>query len=50
MIIFYEVNVGTGCATGELLVPDDANDDDIKLAIIDDLYDVSYTTGTQKEE
>jgi hypothetical protein len=39
----YEVNVGSGCGTGSVLVPDDATEDDIHLAIIDDLYDVNYT-------
>ena len=39
---YYEVNVGGGCATGYVYVPDDATDDDIRLAILDDLYDVSY--------
>ena len=38
----YEVNVGTGCATGSILVSEDATDDEIRLAIMNDLYDVSY--------
>ena len=40
--IKYEVNVGSGAANGSVLVPDDATDDDIRLAIIDDLYSVNY--------
>ena len=38
----YEVNVGSGCANGTVFVNDDATVDDIKLAIIDDLYSVDY--------
>lgn len=38
----YEVNVGSGCANGTVFVDDDATDDDIKLAIMDDLYSVDY--------
>lgn len=44
--IKYEVNVGSGAANGSVLVPDDATDDDIRLAIMDDLYSVNY----EKEE
>ena len=43
MWIKYEVNVGSGAANGSVLVADDATDDDIRLAIMDDLYDVNYT-------
>lgn len=42
MRVKYEVNIGGGCATGTVIVPDDATDDDIRLAILDDLYDVDY--------
>jgi hypothetical protein len=38
----YEVNIGGGCATGSVLVPENASDDDIKIAIMDDLYSVDY--------
>ena len=38
----YEVNVGSGAATGSVLVPADATDDQIRLAILDDLYEVTY--------
>lgn len=38
----YEVNIGGGCATGSVMVSEDATDDEIRLAILDDLYDVSY--------
>lgn len=38
----YEVNVGSGSATGSVLVSGDATDDEIRLAIMNDLYDVSY--------
>lgn len=38
----YEVNVGSGSANGSVLVEDNASDDDIRLAIMDDLYCVSY--------
>ena len=38
----YEVNIGGGCATGSVTVPEGATDDDIRLAIMDDLYDVDY--------
>lgn len=38
----YEVNIGGGVATGSVIVPDNATDDEIRLAIMDDLYDVSY--------
>lgn len=38
----YEINIGGGIATGSVVVPDDATDKDIRLAILDDLYEVSY--------
>ena len=38
----YEVNVGGGCGTGSVFVPESATDDEIYLAIMHDLYDVSY--------
>lgn len=38
----YEVDVGGSCATGEVIVPEGATDDEIRLAILDDLYDVQY--------
>jgi hypothetical protein len=38
----YEVNVGSGSANGSVLVEDNANDDDIRLAIMEDLYSVTY--------
>lgn len=38
----YEVDVGSGCATGSVFVDSDANDDEIRLAIINDLYSITY--------
>lgn len=38
----YEVNIGGGCATGFVTVPEYCTDDEIRLTIMDDLYDVSY--------
>lgn len=38
----YEVEIGGGCATGSVIVHEGCTDDDIRLAIMDDLYDVSY--------
>ena len=38
----YEVDVGSGCATGSVFVDSDANDDEIRLAITNDLYNVTY--------
>lgn len=40
--IKYEVNVGSGAGTGTVFVNDDATDDDIQLAIMNDLYSVDY--------
>lgn len=38
----YEVDVGSGCGTGSVLVPENATDDEIQLAIMNDLYSVNY--------
>lgn len=38
----YEVNVGSGHATGSVLVPENATRDEIRLAIMNDLYEVTY--------
>ncbi len=38
----YEVNVGSGCGNGSVIVPDNATDEEIRLAILDDLYEVVY--------
>lgn len=38
----YEVNIGGGCATGTVIVPETATDDEIRLEIMSDLYDVNY--------
>lgn len=46
----YEVNVGTGAANGEVIVDDDANDDEIRLAILNDLYYVTYRRLDSPEE
>lgn len=40
--IEYEVDVGSGCATGSVFVDSDANDDEIRLAIVYDLDSVTY--------
>lgn len=40
--IQYEVNVGSGCANGTVFVDESATDEEIRLAIMDDLYDVDY--------
>lgn len=40
--IQYKVNVGSGCANGTIFVDEVATDEEIKLAIMDDLYDVDY--------
>lgn len=44
----YEVDVGSGCGTGSVFVPESATDDEILLKIMHDLYDVSYEK-VQKE-
>lgn len=46
--IGYEVNVGSGCGTGSVFVDDDATDDDIRLAIMDDLYSVDYWVAEEE--
>ncbi len=38
----YEVNVGSGRGNGTVIVPDNATDEEIRLAILDDLYYVHY--------
>ena len=38
----YEVGIGGGTATGSVWVPENATDDEIRLAIMDDLYYVEY--------
>lgn len=38
----YEVGVGGGRCNGSVFVPQDATDDEIRLAILDDLYEVWY--------
>lgn len=38
----YEVDVGSGCTTGSVFVDSDANDDEIRLAIINDLYSITH--------
>lgn len=40
--IQYEVNVGSGCANGTIFVDEGATDEEIRLAIIDDLCDINY--------
>lgn len=44
MRVFYEVNVGDGACHGEVFVPDNATEEEIKVAILDNLYSVSYET------
>lgn len=50
MRVFYEVNVGGGCCNGEVFVHDDATEEEIKVAILDNLYSVSYVTVRENEE
>ena len=38
----YEVNVGSGSCNGSVFVPEGATDDQIRLAILDRLYEISY--------
>lgn len=38
----YEVHVGSGCATGTIFVDGNATDEEIRLAIMDDLCDINY--------
>ena len=42
MWIHYIVNVGTGEATNDIHVDDNATEAEIAEAILDDLYDVRY--------
>lgn len=50
IFVKYEVNIGGGCATGSVLVPENASDDDIKVAIMDDLYSVDYEKESIKDD
>lgn len=50
MVVIYEVNVGSGCCNGEVFVPDNATEEEIKVAILDSLYSVSYTTEREDAE
>lgn len=47
--IQYEVNVGSGCANGTIFVGEGATDEEIKLAIMDDLYDINYHEVVNEE-
>ena len=47
--IQYEVNVGSGCANGTVFVDEGATDEEIRLAIMDDLYDVDYHEVMKEE-
>lgn len=47
-VIEYEVNVGDGCGTGSVCVEEDATDDDIRLAIMKDLYSVDYWSAEEE--
>ena len=47
-IVKYEVGIGGTCATGSVFVDDNATDDDIRLAIMDDLYYVDYEIVEEK--
>lgn len=40
--IKYVVDVGGGAAYGTVFVDKDATDDDVRLAIMNDLYSVDY--------
>ena len=46
----YEVDVGSGCGTGSVFVPESATDDEILLKIMHDLYDVSYEKVQEEAE
>lgn len=48
--IQYEVNVGSGCAAGTIFVDENATDEEIKLAIMDDLYDINYHEVVKEED
>lgn len=45
----YEVNVGSGCSNGTVFVDENATDEEIRLAIMDDLYDVDYHEVIKEE-
>lgn len=47
--IQYEVNVGSGCANGTIFVDENATDEEIRLAIMDDLYNVDYHEVIKEE-
>ena len=47
--IKYEVNVGGGCANGTVFVDDNATDEDIRLTIMDDLYEVWYEVVEERD-
>ena len=38
----YEVDVNDGCGTGSICISENATDDEIRLAIMNDLYSVRY--------
>ena len=42
MEVFYEVNIGGVYEMGTVFVPNGASDDDIRLSIMEDLYEVTY--------
>lgn len=42
MWINYKVDVGSGCTESSVFVVDEADEKDIKCAILDDLYDVYW--------
>lgn len=46
--IRYEVGIGSSCATGFIFVEDNATDEDIRLAIMDNLYYVEYEVIDEK--
>ena len=50
MRVIYEVNVGSGCCQGETFVPDDATENEVKAAILDDLYSVTIKTEPEDRE
>ena len=45
MQVNYDVNGGSGSANGTVDVPDDAGEAEIALAILNDLYEYSYTVS-----
>ena len=46
----YAVDIGGGEACGTVFVDDNATDDDIRLAIMDDLYFVCYEIEEDKND